>query len=364
MKVVEMVGDQYRGLCNRHPGDPDYQRDFAREVETGLRMARRLGIRRHPVHVPPGKLTRPRGLRKRNQEATDAFFRYVPLAARRAMARAGIRAHAINAVLIETSTVLSMPSLAFDIVEILGLRSDTEALPYYGMGCNGGAHAIARARDYLLAHPDRVLLVIAADYASPHFHLEPGLRGHDLRGAVISSALFADATAAALFATDLTHLDGPGFEIIRTASVVVPGTRDALYWHVDDDGLHFRLTDMAMKLVPDVAAGLAELLASQGWSAADLSVCSFHSGGDRIIRNVADALGLTSHQVQPTRESLLSGNAMSVAVLDAMRIIALKDEFRPGHGDPGMGGGFGPGFTSDSFLFRFRHPAARPAVCP
>jgi predicted naringenin-chalcone synthase len=353
--VVEIVREQYRELCSRYPGDPDYRREFVKEVELALRMSSRLGIDSHPVHLPVEELTRPRGLRARNDQAREAFRQYVPAAAAGALARAGVAARDVDAVLVETSTVLAMPSLAVDAIELLGLRSDAEVIPYTFLGCNGGGHAIARGRDYLLAHPGHILLVIAADYASPHFFVEEDLRGGQLRGSVISSALFADATAAAVMASDL---DVPGFRIVRTASVSVPGTREALSWEVADDGLHFRLTDLAMRLVPDVAKGLNELMGSQGWSADDLAVCSFHTGGDRIIKNIADALGLSAHQVQPTREALRSGNTMAAATLDALRIIGTREEFRPPHGAPGMGAGFGPGFSSTAYLWTFHDPGA------
>ena len=105
-------------------------------------------------------------------------------------------------------------------------------------------------------------------------------------------------------------------------------------WHIGADGLRFRLTDMAMHLVPDAAKGLSGLPASKGWPADDLSVCSFHTGVDRIIRNVADDLSLAPHQVQPAAEALKSGNTMAVA----------------------MGTGFGPGSGSSAFLWTFHAP--------
>jgi predicted naringenin-chalcone synthase len=351
--VIDEVRKQYEPLLHRYPDDPEYRREFTYQVEVALRMCGALSVDAHPVHLPLAEILRPRGWRVRNAQALDAFLTYAPLAAKQAMATAQVSAADIDAVLVETSTVISMPTVAYDVVAAVGLRPTTEVIPVYFMGCNGGAHAIVRARDYLLAHPTHTILIIAADYASPHFHVEEDLRGNALRGSVVSATLFSDATAAAVMSA---HADIPGFRIVGTSSSYVPGTREALSWEVGDDGLHFRLTDMAMKLVPEVIPGISALLAEQGWHANELSLCSFHSGGNRVIKNVQEALGLTDSQVQPTRESLRHGNTMSVAVFDALRIIASDVARRPPHGGRGIGAGFGPGFSCSAFAWTYHDP--------
>lgn len=351
--IIDEVRKQYEPLCSLHPDDPDYQRDFTAQVKVALRMCGALSIDAHPVHLPVEEIVRPRGWRDRNEQAADAFASYAPLAVKQAMATAVVTPEDIDAVLLETSTVIAMPTLAYDIIDAVGLRPTTEVIPINFMGCNGGAHAILRARDYILAHPTHTILIIAADYASPYFHVERDLRGTTLRGSIVSATLFSDGTAAAVMSA---RPQAPGFRIVDTASTRLPGTRDALAWEVSDEGLRFRLTDQAMKLVPEVAPILHDLLAAQGWRAEDLSVGSFHSGGNRIINNVQQELGLTDHQIQPTWESLRRGNTMSVAVFDTLRIIGTDPAYRPPHDGRGFGAGFGPGFGCSAFAWTYHDP--------
>lgn len=255
--------------------------------------------------------------------------------------------------------MISMPVVAYDVIDMVGLRPNVEVIPIHYTGCNGGAHAILRARDYLLAHPQHNVLIIAADYASPHFHLEPDLRGVDLRGSVVSSTLFSDGTAAAVMSA---RDDFAGFRILGTASARLPDTRWALSWEVADDGLHFRLTDGATKMVPQVLPSLIDLLDEQGWAPDDLAVCSFHTGGNRIIDDVRDGLGLTEAHINPTRQALRRGNTMSAAIFDTMRIIATDPAYRPLHDARGLGAGFGPGFSCSAFTWQYHDAGETPAA--
>jgi predicted naringenin-chalcone synthase len=350
---MDQVHGQYEPLLDLYPEDADYQQQFVHQVRTAARMAGALSIDAHPLHLPLPEIVRPRGWGIRNAQALEAFSSYAPLAAKRALRAVGLSPDDVDAVLVQTSTVVAMPALSYLLIDQLGLRSNTDVLPVSFMGCNGGAHAILAARDYVLAHPDRTVLMVAADYASPHFHLEPELRGSALLGSVISAALFADATAAAVMSSAVR---GPGYRIVHTDSYRVPDTPDAVAWEVADDGLRFRLGGTATKLIPSVVPFLRDMLSELGWSPDQLAICSFHSGGDRIIDNVRDALGLSEHHVQPTRIGLRTGNTMSVAALDTLRIIATTPDLRPGHGARGIGAGFGPGFGCIAFGWTFHDP--------
>jgi predicted naringenin-chalcone synthase len=352
-EVVAEVGRQYAPLCALHPDDAEYQRSFTAAAQTALHMASALNIDTHPAHLSMEQMTRSRGLGERNREAMDAFNLYVPDAAKHALATAQVSPEDIDAVLVASSTVLSMPALPYQLVEMMGLRPSVDVIPIHFMGCTGGGHAIIRGRDYLLAHPDRNLLIIAADYASPHFHLEPDLRGVELRGSMVSSTLFSDATAAAVM---FGGGRGSGFRITGSSSFLVPGTENAMQWAVTDTGLHFRLSDMAVKQIPQLIPSLVALLDEQGWSVEDLTVCSFHTGGNRIIDNIQEGLGLTDTQIRPTRLALRYGNTMSVAVFHALQIISADPTYQPLQTARGIGAGYGPGFSCCAFTWEFQNP--------
>ncbi len=346
--LVAEVRRAYAPLLQHLPGDTGYQLGFADPARTALKMGGILAIEDHPMHLPAPEITRRRGLAARNRQAREAFDAYAPLAAKQAMAAAHVTPDEIGAVVVASSTVTAMPSLAHALASAAGLSDRAEAISLGSEGCNGGAAAILQARAHVLAHGCPVL-VVAADYASPWFHLEPGLRG-----AIVSSVLFSDAAGAAVMTPGPRAV--PGFRILRTTSARLPGTEDALGWDVRDDGYHFRLTGPP-KVVPGILPALRDLLDATGWQAGDLDACTIHSGGNAIIRAVQQGLGLTRDQVAPAWGSLRRGDLMSAAVLHAMAIAA-ADPGRPArHGGRGILAGFGPGFAMSAAAWQYHAPA-------
>lgn len=353
--LTAAIRAQYGPLIQHLPGNADYQFGFADPARVALKMCGVLAIEQHPMHLPLAEITRRRSRATRNRQARDAWDAYAPLAAKQAMAAAQVSADDIGAVVAANSTITAMPSLARSLLTATGLSSRTEAVTLAGEGCNGGAAAILRARDLVLAH-GRPVLIVAADYCSPWFYPEPDLRGGRLRGSILASALFSDATAAAV----MTPAAGPapGFRIVDARSVCLPGTEDALGW---DDRGHFFLSD-APKLVPDALPVLAGLLDDLDWDPASLDVCTFHSGGNAIIKAIAAGLGLARRQVEPAWQSLRSGNLMAAAVLHAMAIAAADPALRPRPGGRGLLAGFGPGFAMSAAAWQFCDPAAGQAA--
>ncbi|MEV3959837.1 hypothetical protein AB0M34_02900 [Nocardia sp. NPDC050193] len=347
-ELVDAVRDRYERVFP--PGSPR-----ARAVERALTMAGRLAIDVHPMHLRTEEIMAMRGFAARNAAAWDAFHAYAIPAARAALDSVGRSGIDIDLVVLESSTLVAMPAPISALTQALGLRRDCAALPVAGMGCRGGAHAITMAHTWLRAHPGDTVLIVTADTASPHFHVETELDEAGLVGSIVSSALFSDAAAATVVSTSLDE----GVELLDIARAEVPGTSDAITWVVTDEGPRFRLTTDAVRSIPAVAPALRTLLSRQCWTGADLAVCALHAGGNNIIRDVQQALGLGAHQVAPAWRSLTRGNLMSSAVLDALALIAADPALRPAWGAPVLGAGFGPGFGTDAFLGRALLPAGR-----
>ncbi|WP_280380948.1 hypothetical protein [Nocardia wallacei] len=349
--MVAAVGQQYNGVFPAGSAR-------AAAVRRALDMAGRLAIDTHPLHLPIERILADHGLADRNRHAWEALHAYAIPAARAALRSAGRSGPDVDVVILETSTLIAMPSPVSAVAQALRLRPDCAAMPVFGMGCRGRAHAITMAATWLRAHPDDTVLIVTADFASPHFHLETGLDEVGLVGSIVSSTLFSDAAAAAVVSCSLDT----GFEIADVTRYEVPGTPDAIAWTATDQGLRFRLTTDAVRSISALGPALRGLLDRQGWAATDLGICALHSGGNTIIRDAARALGLSAHQVAPAWLSLRRGNLMSTAVLDALALIADRPELRPGWGAPLLGAGFGPGFGMDAFAGRALLPEAPSAA--
>ncbi|MGO4644226.1 hypothetical protein AB4305_04555 [Nocardia sp. 2YAB30] len=339
--LVAAVRQQYEGVFPA--GSP-----LALAAERAFGMAGRLAIDVHPLHLTTDEIVSARGLAARNTAAWDAFHAYAVPAAQAALRSTGLAGSDVDLVILETSTLIAMPSPVTVLTQALGLRSTCAALPVFGMGCRGGAHAITMAHAWLRAHPRDTVLIVTSDFASPHFHVERNLDVAALVGSIVSSTLFSDAAAAAVVSCSLDE----GIELLDVARYEVPGTPDSIRWVASDDGLRFRLTTDAVRSIPALGPTLRTLLGAQGWTGADLAICALHSGGNHIIRDAAQTLGLSAHQVAPAWLSLTRGNLISSAVLDAIALIAAHPQLRPTWGAPVLGAGFGPGFGIDAFVGR------------
>lgn len=340
-ELVDTVRQQYDAVF---PANSPQGSVVARAVT----MAGNLAIDTHPLHLTLSEIMATVGFGARNAAAWDAFYSYAIPAADAALRNVSLTGPEIDVVIFESSTLIAMPSPITVLAKVLGLRPDCAALPVFGMGCRGGAHAITVGYQWLRAHPRNKALIVTADFASPHFHVELDLSDTALVGSIVSSTLFSDAAAAAVMSNDLSA----GIEILDTARYEVPGTPDAIEWVVTDEGPRFRLTSDAVRSIPALGPTLRALLAGNGWSSADLAICALHVGGNAIIRDVQRTLGLTDHQVAPAWASLTRGNLMSSAVLDVTSRIAASPEWRPPHGAPVLGGGYGPGFGMDAYIGR------------
>jgi predicted naringenin-chalcone synthase len=340
-ELVDAVRQQYEGVF---PANSPQASVVARAVT----MAGHLAIDSHPLHLPLSDILAIHGFAQRNAAVWDAFYAYAIAAADAALRNVGATGPDIDVVIFESSTLIAMPSPITALIKSLGLRPDCAALPIFGMGCRGGAHAITVGYQWLRAHPRHKALILTADFASPHFHLERDLSETALVGSIVSSTLFSDAAAAAVMSTDLRE----GIEILDTAQFEVPGTPDAIEWVITNEGPRFRLTSDGVRSIPALGPTLRALLTRNGWGSDDLAICALHSGGNAIIRDVQKALGLTTHQVAPAWASLTRGNLMSSAVLDAISRIATSHEWCPPQGAPVLGAGYGPGFGADAFVGR------------
>jgi predicted naringenin-chalcone synthase len=340
-ELVDAVRQQYDAVF---PANSPQRSVVARAVT----MAGHLAIDTHPLHLTLSDILASNGLGTRNAAAWDAFYACAIPAADAALHHVGVTGPEIDVVIFESSTLIAMPSPITVLGKMLGLRPDCAAVPVFGMGCRGGAHAITVGYQWLRAHPRHKVLIVTADFASPHFHVEPDLRDTALVGSIVSSTLFSDAAAAAVMSTDLSA----GIEILDTARYEVPGTPDAIEWVVTDEGPRFRLTSGAVRSIPALGPTLRGMLVGNGWESSQLAACALHVGGNAIIRDIQKTLGLTDHQIAPVWASLTRGNLMSSAVLDATSRIAANPEWHPPHGAPILGAGYGPGFGMDAFIGR------------
>ena len=223
--------------------------------------------------------------------------------------------------------------------------------PLWGLGCGGGIAAVARAADWLRAHPRKTALVVALELCSLTF-----LRNDRSQSNFVATALFGDGCGAAVLAGDAAParagVNGRGLEVAATGSVTWKDSLGVMGWEVGDRGLKVVFS----RDIPEIVGRLARpavdaFLAENGFRLADMRHFLAHPGGAKVIEAFVQALGLADTQVRSMRAVLSSyGNMSSATVFFVLEHFLGSEDYRTG--DRVLSSALGPGFFSEMVVAR------------
>jgi len=286
-------------------------------------------------------------------EANDVWIRTAvelgEIAIPAAVAQAGIDKGQIAAFFFVSVTGIASPSIDARLINRLRLSPAMRRVPIFGLGCVAGASGISMAADYVRAYPDRYALLLSVELCSLT------LQHDDLSVAnLISTGLFGDGAAAVIVAGDeaAAKCQGDGPEIVATQSVFYPDTEKVMGWDISETGFQIVLSPE----VPDVIAGnvgrdLDALLSKHGLARADIGCWMLHTGGPKILRATAQALGVGDDALWASWECLgRMGNLSSSSVLMVLEATMKK---RPAPGTWSILAAMGPAFCSELLLLRW-----------
>ena len=118
--------------------------------------------------MPIEEVFHPRDFETQNQKYREIACRAGADVARRALAASGLAPSEIGLVVSVSCTGFMIPAVDAHVAEALGLGPRLARLPITESGCAGGVVGLARAADYLAAHPDRAVLAARARVLEPH----------------------------------------------------------------------------------------------------------------------------------------------------------------------------------------------------
>jgi len=273
---------------------------------------------------------------------------------RRVLASAALAPSDVGAIVSVSCTGFMIPAVEAFVADALGMGPRLMRLPVTESGCAGGIVGLARAADFLTAHPDRCAIVLAIELSSLTF------QQWDLSPAnVISSAIFGDGGAALLLVgRDHPRARGgnghpPLARFEDFESQFFPGTTHLMGFRLRNPGLQIVLDrELAPFVRREVVKAVDGFLAPRAVSRAEIARWILHPGGRRIIDVMIEALGLTRDDLQATDDVLAEhGNMSSVTVLFVLDEVLRRH--RPPAGSRAVMGAFGPGFGAEFALLRF-----------
>ncbi len=275
------------------------------------------------------------------------FARHAPelaaRAAREALARAGLAAASLDALLISTCTGYLCPGLTSHVAERLGLRSDALGLDLVGQGCGAALPNLRTAEALLAAGRAEHVLCICVEVCSAALYID------DDPGVLVSACLFGDGAAAALVSRRYSG-EAQRVEWLDAASVAEPRLRDALRMETRNGLLRNILSREVPQLAAERANDLLEaLLGRHGLRRSDISGWLWHAGGRTVLERLRAVTGLAERDTRRSAALLERfGNLSSPFVLFVLAE-ALREHAAPGRW---WMSSFGAGFSCHGALLR------------
>jgi alkylresorcinol/alkylpyrone synthase len=319
-----------------------------RRLEAVLEILGNSQIERRYSIFPLEYFIEPRPLEQISKEYRDHSVCLGRRAAQKALDRAGIAPQEVDLILTVSCTGFMIPSLDAYLAPEMGLRANVRRLPITELGCAAGAVGLSLAREYVTAHPEATVLLIAVELPTLTFQRK------DLSQAnLISAILFGDGAAAVV----ITGRERSGPHIIDSESFLFPDSLDAMGFDLRDSGLHIVLSKEVPQMIRKRIGGLVDgFLARNSLTRADLRAYILHPGGQKLLSFIEQELGLCRGLTQPSWDVLRDfGNLSSASVLFVLHQWLARggseDGLRPG--DLGLLAGFGPGFSAEMLLLQW-----------
>ena len=231
---------------------------------------------------------------------TEKSVQLAAQAVTRALDLAGLSPREVTALVVNTCTGYICPGISTYLLERLGLPRTTRVYDLVGSGCGGALPNLQLAQS-LVQSQGGIVVSVSVEVCSTVFQM-----GDDL-SLILSNALFADGAAAAVLWDQ-----AQGFELVHSAGFYAPEHRDDIRFVHKGGELHNQLSTDLPDLVQKAAGRVVDdLLGAQGLQTGDITHWAFHTGGEKIINAVADAIGVSEEQLRATRYILANYGNMS-----------------------------------------------------
>lgn len=312
------------------------------------RMFGRVGVETRHTALPLEAYGQLGGLGQRSRVFVEIGTDLADRAVRRVLDETQVEPDEIGLLSSTTVTGLAVPSIEARLMNRIPFREDTRRMPFFSLGCVGGAAGIARVADWLRAYPTEAAILVSVELCTLTLQYD------DLSLAnLVSTALFGDGAAAVLMVGDEHRLAGRGPRVVASRSLFWPNTERAGGWDIVDSGFRIYLSRDIPRLSRDcMRKPLETFLAQHGVSLDEIGAWVTHPGGPKIMDGMEDGLDLPRGTLDPARRSLAAvGNLSSASVLfildDHLRNI------RPPQGTDGMLIALGPAFCAEMVLLRW-----------
>lgn len=249
----------------------------------------------------------------------------------------------ITHVITVSCTGFYAPGPDIELVQGLGLKDSTQRFNIGFMGCYAAFPALKMADAFCKADPDAVVMIICAELCTLHFQHRTEV-DH-----LLSASVFGDGAAGVLVSAKKSPKQS--FEIQSFETTLISEGKKDMAWNIGNNGFEMILSTYVPEIIEQNIEHLIQsLLQKMKINLSDIDYWAVHPGGRSIIDKVQSALGLESHQVEASRNTLANyGNMSSATVLFVLKNL-WDQQLKSNQSIIPIA--FGPGLTVESALIK------------
>lgn len=261
-----------------------------------------------------------------------------------AVRNSGVSVESITHLITISCTGMYAPGLDIELIEELGLKTNTKRTSINFMGCYASFNGIKMADQILRSDPDSTVLMVCVELCSIHLQEKKDEQN------LLANAIFGDGAAALILGSVSRK---KSLKIENFYSDLALSGKDEMGWYIGDYGFEMRLSPK----VPDVIKDGIEVLTNNLLNHIDLDLSdidffAIHPGGKRILDVIEEKLSITKEQNSYARQTLRSfGNMSSPTVLFVIKSIMERVD-TDDHGKHMLSFAFGPGLTLESAVLQ------------
>ncbi|CAE1146265.1 3,5-dihydroxyphenylacetyl-CoA synthase [Serratia sp. Tan611] len=272
-------------------------------------------------------------------------------AIRKCLDKIGMRIEDIDCICCVTSTGFLVPALSARFCESLGVSDFCNRIDIVGMGCSAGLNGLDAVKNWSLANPGKLAVVVCTEICSAAY-IEDGT----LPTAVVNSLFGDGASAAAVVSSSEDDAPPAGAIKLRAKlSLTEPSAIGMMKfdWNDEQHKNRFYLSkDVPYVVGSKVEKVVHKLLGEHQLNVSDIDHWVVHSGGKKVLDSICINLGLTKSDLRHTRSVLNDfGNLSSGSFLFSLE--RLQNEKITSAGDIGVFMTMGPGAAIETALVQW-----------
>lgn len=246
-------------------------------------------------------------------------------------------------------TGMYAPGIDIQLIQQLGLPTDTQRTAINFMGCYAAFNALKAAYYIVNSNPEAKVLLVAVELCSLHFQ-----KNKD-EDTLLANALFGDGAAAVLL-TGQANKYTPSLSIENFYSDLAFDGVKEMAWRISDTGFEMRLSSKIPAIVQaNITTLIERLLSKLSLSIEQISHYAIHPGGRKILRVIEQELGISKTCNRFAYQVLKEyGNMSSPTVLFVLQKV-MQNLTTLDHGNHLLSLAFGPGLTLESMLLNVHY---------